>query len=153
MTVKVSNEQSEFSVDVERLEKLARFVLSLEGPDDDVELSVGLVDEERMAKLNETYTSYAGPTDVLAFPYDEAEEETPRGRDEPRLLGDVVLCPAVASRDAAAYESTLEEELSLLLVHGTLHLLGYDHADEWQALGMKRREKEILEAFGAGGDA
>ena len=151
MTVKVSNEQDEFEIDAARLEHVAQSVLAVEGADEDVELSVGIIDEKRMAALNETYAGSAGPTDVLAFAFDEAEDEFPQGSEEPVLIGDVVLCPAVAARHAAEHETDLANELALLLVHGTLHLLGYDHAEPEEADAMRSREGELLDRFGFGG--
>lgn len=151
MTVKLSNEQDEFAVDEDALRRLAELVLAVENADAEAELSVGIVDEARMVRLNETYAGRAGATDVLAFAFDEADDDVEQDTEEPLLLGDVVLCPAVAARNLAEYESTLEQEMALLLVHGVLHLLGHDHADEDGATAMKHREAEILQRFGAGG--
>lgn len=151
MTVKVSNEQDEYEIDAARLERLGSLVLAAEGADEEAELSVGIVDEERMASLNETYTGAGGPTDVLAFPLDEAEDDVGSDFEEPMLLGDVVICPAVAARQAAEHETTLDDELALLLVHGTLHLLGYDHAERRENEAMREREAQLLERFGVGG--
>jgi probable rRNA maturation factor len=98
----------------------------------EVELSVSLVISEEMAELHERYTGEAGPTDVLSFPLDDA---TPEGG--PRMLGDVVICPEVA----ATQNEDLEAELRLLLVHGILHLVGYDHeTDEDRARMWERQE-------------
>ena len=85
------------------------------------ELSVCFVGEEEMTELHERYLGEPGPTDVLAFPLDEVDEEGIR------LLGDVVICPAVAARNNPTDPPS---ELRLLLVHGILHLLGHDHEEE-----------------------
>ncbi len=150
----MSAEQTEVAVDVVRLERLGLFVLEQQAADPDAELSVALVDEQEMRRLNERYTGEEGPTDVLAFPLAEDEREgSERESDGSVLLGDVILCPSVAARDARDYSTTLERELSLLLVHGTLHLLGYDHADDEEARAMRDREAALLEAFESGGRA
>ncbi len=151
MTVKLSNEQEDCAVDEAHIARLALHALAVEGADEEAELSVAFIDEGRMAEINERYTGHEGPTDVLAFPLDEDEEESGAPSEEPQLLGDVVICPAVAARHAAEYESSTEAEMSLLLVHGVLHLLGYDHASDDEAAAMRRREAKILETFNPGG--
>ncbi len=128
--VALSNRQSR-PVDESALVDLARRTLIAEGAAD-VELSVSLVPEDEMAELHETYLGEPGPTDVLAFPQDD-EPDT----DGPRLLGDVVICPDVAASQAA----DLQRELGLLLVHGILHLLGYDHDEAPDRRSMWERQE------------
>ncbi|HEX2029880.1 MAG TPA: rRNA maturation RNase YbeY [Actinomycetota bacterium] len=128
-TVALSDRQGR-AVDGTALVELARRALVAEGAAD-VELSVSLVSEDEMARLHETYLGEPGPTDVLSFPQDE---EGPG-----RLLGDVVICPDVAARQA----TDLHRELGLLVVHGTLHLLGYDHEEPED----RRRMWERQEAY------
>jgi len=119
--VLISNRQDR-PVDERALHRLARETLEAEGHAD-VELSVSLVTPDEIAELHERYLGEPGPTDVLSFPQDEEPG------DERRLLGDVVVCPQVAEEQEGA-----ESEVGLLLVHGILHLLGYDHeADEDRA--------------------
>lgn len=109
---------------------VARDVLVQEGRPR-VELSVSLVEREEMAALHERYLGEPGPTDVLSFPQDE------EAGDGMELLGDVVICPAVAAEQVGG-----ESEIRLLLVHGILHLLGYDHeTDEDRAEMWKRQER------------
>lgn len=151
MAINISNEQDEYAVDAAALEGLAGSVLAVEGADEEAELSIGIVDEQRMAGLNEKYAGVAGATDVLAFPFDEGVDDIESDPEEPLLLGDVVLCPAVAARNAAEYESTVDAEMSMLLVHGVLHLLGYDHGEADDEKIMRARETELLERFGVGG--
>lgn len=111
----LSNRQ-DLAVDEAALERLAADTLAGEGRPA-VELSVSLVDREEIAELHERYLGEPGPTDVLSFPQDDEP-----GDDGFVMLGDVVLCPAVAAEQAGG-----ESEVGLLLVHGILHLLGYDH--------------------------
>ena len=119
------------------------------------------VDEQTIAELNERFLGSAGPTDVLAFPMDD--DVPPGGRqpdqggrgpgaptdpgDPPTLLGDVVVCPTIAHRQASERGLPPDDELALLVVHGVLHLLDYDHAETEEATVMRRREQELLERF------
>jgi probable rRNA maturation factor len=97
-----------------------------------------------MAHLNEQYRGIAGPTDVLSFGCDDP---CPAGSDEPIALGDVIIAPEVAAAQAAELGTTVESELNLLLVHGVLHLLGYDHQDDGDAAVMQAREQALLAAW------
>jgi len=108
------------------------------------ELTVRFVDEAESAALNETYRRKSGPTNVLAFPVDDV----PPLPDEPTPLGDLVICVPVVEREAAEQGKTVIAHLAHLVVHGTLHLLGYDHEEEAAARVMEDREREILAAFG-----
>ena len=141
---------------------IAEQVLKAEGVRGSAELSVLFVDEAAMADLTKRFLGKDEATDVLAFPIDE--DPVPGGRspdsggqgpnrlDEeshevPALLGDVVICPAVAIRNAPEHAGSYEDELALLVVHGILHLMGMDHVDDEEAAAMERRERELLERF------
>jgi probable rRNA maturation factor len=127
--VLVSNRMSgESSLDEHALADLARAALLAEGHER-VELSLSFVDEGEMARLHERYMQEAGPTDVLTFPLDEDDvDET-----GVRVLGDVVVSPAVAARSNPGDPVA---ELRLLVVHGVLHALGYDHEDDGERAEM-----------------
>ena len=158
-----ADEQSAEPVDAFRLSELAHAVLGAQGVRGDAELSVLFVDEIAMAELNLRFLSREGPTDVLAFPIDEDElvEPGPRSPDSlgpgpvdepersdiPRLLGDVVVCPAVAKRNAPDHAGTYDDEMALLVVHGILHVLGMDHDSAPEAEAMEQREQELLDRF------
>ncbi len=148
MAVYLSDEQT-VEVDGEDLMRLARHVVSEQRVPTDMEISLLLVDEETIAALNATHLGKTGPTDVLAFPIDEPGE-SPEG--PPAILGDVVLCPAIAHAQAATLGRTPEAEIRLLTVHGILHLLGMDHADPAEEAAMFGRTDELLASY-AGGDA
>ncbi|MBV9660208.1 MAG: rRNA maturation RNase YbeY [Acidimicrobiales bacterium] len=157
-TVFAADEQSEHPIDTLRWIKLAEAVLRDEGVRGDTEVSVLFVDEATIADLNTRFLGKEGPTDVLAFPIDEEPVEGGRSPDSggtgpgfnpspdeaPTLLGDVVICPAVARRNAPAHAGTYEDELALLLVHGLLHLLGMDHDDPEEAEVMEGKERTLL---------
>lgn len=156
-----ADEQTDRPLDIERWATLARAVLEAEGVRLDTEVSLLFVDEPTIAELHERFLGRPGPTDVLAFPIDE--EPGPGGRspdqggtgpgdgagedDVPSLLGDVVVCPAVAARNAEDHGVSFEDEVALLVVHGVLHLLGMDHEVEAEAEAMERRERELLQRF------
>jgi probable rRNA maturation factor len=144
-----SDEQSEVPLDASRWERLASDVLAAEGLVG--ELTLTFVDGDEMRALNAEHMGIDAPTDVLSFPLDAAspEDATPAERlpGVPLLLGDVVVCPAVAASAAPDHAGTLEDELALLVVHGILHVLGHDHADADDAARMRAREIELLEAL------
>lgn len=141
----LSDEQT-VEVDADDLVAVARHVVAERRVPVEMELSLLLVDEETIANLNEQHLGAEGPTDVLAFPIDEPGESPP---DVPSILGDVVLCPAVAVAQAGSLGRTAAQELRLLTVHGILHLLGMDHAtpaDEREMFGLT---DELLASYAA----
>jgi probable rRNA maturation factor len=146
-TVAVIDEQ-QLPVDADRLARLAHHVLRRLDVPVELELSVTCVDRERIGELNAAHMGVAGPTDVLAFPIDDVDDVTP---GVPGLLGDVVLCPAVAAEQAGDHGRSAQAELDLLLVHGVLHLLGHDHAGADERERMFGLTDELLSAFASGG--
>lgn len=134
----------EAHVDLDRWSRLAVAALRTEaaGPG---ELTLLFVDETAMAELNETHMGDTGPTDVLAFPIDGADKAAAMP-GVPALLGDVVVCPAVARRYAADHGVTFDDEVALLVVHGVLHVLGHDHAEPDETRRMRAREQALLAA-------
>jgi len=148
MLVRVSTSRDPEPLAFDAFERLATFVLRMEEAPDAVELSIALVGTDEIAVLNEQYRGIAGPTDVLSFECDEPE---PVDTDEPIAIGDVVIAPDVALAQAAELGTTVEAELDLLLVHGVLHLLGYDHIDDADAAVMQARERALLTAWSDAG--
>jgi probable rRNA maturation factor len=148
MSVEIANESGAV-VDELSLATVARYVLDELGVNPLAELSVLLVDAETMSALHERWMGEPGPTDVLAFPMDELD--TARGPDEtepgPALLGDVVLCPEVARRQAAQAGHSTADELHMLCVHGVLHLLGYDHGEPDEEREMFELQARLLDAW------
>jgi len=128
VTIEVVNE-SDVDVDVDALGRQAEFVLRRLRIHPQAELSVVLVGEEPMTDLHVRWMDEPGPTDVLSFPMDELRSPRDDEEPEPGVLGDVVLCPQVAQRQAEAAGHGLDDELALLLTHGILHLIGYDHLE------------------------
>lgn len=158
----VADEQDAVALDIARWQRLALDVLHAEGVRGLAELSLLFVAEVEIAELNEQYMGKVGPTDVLAFPIDADEAEfvlaeapatrgpdrsPPDPADMPLLLGDVVVCPAVAERQAPEHAGTVDDEVALLVVHGVLHVLGHDHAEPDERAAMQAKERAHLEAF------
>jgi probable rRNA maturation factor len=159
-TVFGADEQWDVKVDVLRWVRLARMVLDEERVPEQAEMSVIFVDEQAMSDLNERFLGGSGPTDVLAFPMDD--DVTPGGRqpdqggrgpgspteasDPPTVIGDVVVCPQVALQQIGEKRS-IDDEVALLVVHGVLHLLNYDHAEDQESEAMRKREQELLARF------
>jgi probable rRNA maturation factor len=151
VSIFVAND-SGVEVDEIELVALARHVLSSQGVSPLAELSLMLVDVKHMERLHEVYMGEPGPTDVLAFPQDDLDSGAPvTGSDDvpEALLGDVVLCPQVAERQAVAAGHSPTQELHLLCTHGVLHLLGYDHADPEEEQEMIGVQTRLLESWRA----
>jgi len=158
----VADEQGQHPVEHLRWVKLAEQVLHAQGVRGNAELSILFVGEQAMTDLNSRFNGKDVPTDVLAFPIDEEPSEGGRNPDSggtgpgytppepgelPTLLGDVVICPAVAAANAPEHAGTYDDEIALLLVHGILHLVGMDHHEEQEAEAMEGRERELLARF------
>lgn len=125
--------------------EMVSFALGREDADPATAVSVAFVPIERIAELNSLYRGKDGPTDVLSFPLD-APDDAPDAEGE-IVIGDIAISPEVAIRQNAEYGTTFVEEIDLLLTHGTLHLLGYDHIEDEDALVMEARERDILAAW------
>ena len=150
MNVFFGDEQHE-PVDASGLRDFAALVLREEGLPEDCEMSVILVAGEQMAEYNRQFMDRSGPTDVLAFPLLElvpGRVPAPVANEPPVALGDVFLCPAEIRRRTETDGIDFESHLYLLVAHGILHLLGYDHHDEPTALRMEAREEELLAMVG-----
>lgn len=146
MSVDVNDESGE-RVDVADLASLADYVLERMRIHPLAELSIVLVDEAAMTALHERWMDEPGPTDVLSFPMDELRPPDDDTEPVPGLLGDVVVCPAVAERQARAAGHSTLAELELLTTHGILHLLGYDHAEPDEERAMFALQQELLDGW------
>ncbi len=148
MSIEILNE-SERDLDVTGLAALSRFVMDRIRVHPLAELCTKAVDEPTIAQLNEQWMDKSGPTDVLAFPMDELRPGTVGEEPTGGVLGDLVLCPAVAERQGASAGHGTEAEIELLTVHGILHLLGYDHAEPEEHRVMFGLQDELLAAWRA----
>jgi probable rRNA maturation factor len=159
MSIEILNE-SGVTTDEIALVRVTRHVLDRMGVSPLAELSIMLVDVERMTELHVKWMNESGPTDVLAFPMDELDLRGSRGvghgsghghddvdQPTPAVLGDVVLCPAVAERQARDAGHSTEDELQLLATHGVLHLLGFDHGDAEEHAEMFDLQGRLLSSW------
>lgn len=142
MDVFVANEQH-LPLDEARLSELARHTLAAEDLDEEAELSVLCVTKDHIRQLNKRFAGNDHATDVLAFPMMDEDEEEAAGL----LLGDVVVCPEVAAENASRLGHGMTRELDTLLVHGTLHLLGYDHQGVEDRDKMDKRIHDVLGSY------
>lgn len=146
----LADEQTE-EVGLSDLHSLAHLVLREEGYSNQVEVTLIFVSESEMAAYNERFLDRSEPTDVLAFPVEElmpgvVPDTDPHG--PPLMLGDVIVAPGYVRRQAESYGVEFEDEMALMVTHGILHLLGYDHVDDEEAERMESRERELLAMSG-----
>lgn len=157
MTVDVSDERAAGGaapdgraptvLDLDRWGRLAAAAARSEGVRRTAEMGLTFVDEPDMAELAGAWLDSPHPTDVLAFPVEGSRRRAGRRNDgtgPPLLIGDVVVCPPVAARQAGEAGRPLADELALLVVHGVLHLLGHDHAGHIESRRMDRRTRALL---------
>lgn len=146
MSVDFSND-CDREVDESDLTALAVFVMEQLRIDADAELSIVCVTPEAIAVLHEEYLDEPGPTDVMSFPMDELRPGEP-GQPRPTgILGDVVLCPQFAQVQALAAGHGLHHELRILLTHGILHLLGFDHAEPAEEAAMFALQRSLVQQY------
>jgi len=139
--IQIENQQQKQMVETAKLDAVAQKILSAsECPE--AELSVLLVDDAGIQQINRDYLQRDWPTNVISFAMREGEG----GGLHPDLLGDVIISTETAARDAIEADTSFESELYFLLLHGILHLLGYDHerGTEQQAAEMESREKDVF---------
>ena len=146
MSTEVNNETG-VAIDAAEFTALADHVLRVMHVNPRAELSILFIDPEPMAELHERWLDLPGPTDVMSFPMDElrpgtADHETPAG-----TLGDIVVCPQVAAKQALQAGHSAVEEMLLLTTHGILHLLGYDHAEPQEKEEMFALQRTLLLTF------
>jgi probable rRNA maturation factor len=153
--IAIANEQDSLPIDAARLEEIARTTLQAEGVAAAV-ISLAIVDDPTMHELNRTHLNHDYPTDVLSFLL-EGSQEPDLDRDDrraglagfgKRLDGEIIISADTAIRESQTYDWDPQSELALYLVHGLLHLCGYDDLEEDQQADMRRREREILQIWG-----
>jgi len=134
--------QTELALDI--LERAAQATLTHQSADGD--LTIVLTDDAQLRELNRDYIGIDAPTDVLSFPASETDPETAR-----RYLGDILISVSRAATQAQTAGHTLEAEVQLLVIHGTLHLLGHDHAGDEEKVRMWKAQAEVLKRIGLSG--
>ena len=151
--------ETDHLVQEEELVKVSRHVLDAMNVSPLAELAITLVDVDHMTELHVKWMGEPGPTDVLSFPMDELDLRGSRGAGhaheerpddtQPMMLGDVVLCPEVAAKQAQEAGHSVDDELQLLTTHGILHLLGFDHAEPEEHAEMFGLQGELLATWKA----
>jgi probable rRNA maturation factor len=150
MNITVSN-PDRADVDPHALEVFVEAILVAEGVDSGAALAVTFASIDDIADLNERFMGKTGPTDVLSFPIEDASPgHSPHGVDggPPLVLGDIFICTDVVDTHAIEYGVSFDEELYLMVVHGVLHILGWDHVVESDAAAMESRESTHLATVG-----
>ena len=146
MTIEITNE-SELEVDLTRVQSLAEHVREALRLHPLVDVGVIFVDEAPMTDLHVRWMDEPGPTDVLSFPMDELRPGSEEMLSAEGVLGDVVICPQVARRQAEVAGHEEINEILMLLTHGMLHLVGFDHAELEEEKEMFALQKELLDSF------
>ena len=146
VSIDVLNE-TEYALDELELVACARYVLAQMKVHPQADLCLRLVDEPAMETLHVQWMDLPGPTDVMSFPMDELRPGREGSEPQEGVLGDIVLCPSVAERQAREAGHATEEELLLLTTHGILHLLGYDHAEAEEEKEMFELQRQLLLTF------
>jgi len=130
------------------LSQAIKEAIRIAGGPEEAEVSLMLVDDQRIHALNLEYRGVDRPTDVLSFALQEESEEEPDSDYEDDMLGDIVISAERAREQAAEYGHSFEREIVYLAVHGTLHLLGYDHEEEKDKQEMRSKEEEVMARAG-----
>ncbi len=146
MSIDVHNE-TDVEVDLDELHECALWVMQEMRVHPDADLTITVIDEAAMEVLHVKWMDLPGPTDVMSFPMDELRPGRDGEEPDEGILGDLVLCPTVAAKQAAEAGHTTEEELLLLTVHGILHLLGFDHAEPQERREMFDLQRTLLLTF------
>lgn len=146
MTIEITNE-SEVTVDLARVQLLAEHVRESLRLHPLVDVGITFVDEAPMTELHIRWMDEPGPTDVLSFPMDELRPGSEDMLSAEGVLGDVVICPQVARRQAEGAGHPEINEILMLLTHGILHLVGFDHAEPDEEKEMFALQKELLDSF------
>lgn len=141
------NNETDTQLDEAEFAALASYVLGEMHVASDADLAILFVDEAAMEELHIKWMDEPGATDVLSFPMDELRPGTSDNPTPAGLLGDIVVCPTVAARQARTAGHSAEEEMLLLTTHGILHLLGYDHADPEEEKEMFELQRRLLLTF------
>lgn len=150
MSIEISNESGfPDALDEAGMQRLAAFVFESMHVHPDTDLGITLVDESAIEQLHVQWMDEPGPTDVLSFPMDELRPGRPDAPTPAGLLGDVVICPQVAELQAEAAGHDTASEIRVLLTHGMLHLLGFDHATPEEEAEMFGLQRDLLLGFAA----
>lgn len=144
MRIEINDEVGQDILSAEEIERLVACVLEGEGCPEPCEVSVSFVDADEIHRLNLEYRGIDKPTDVLSFNIDDPDDAED---GEPFMVGDLIICPSVVAKQAPEFGNDPADEMRLLLSHGCLHLMGYDHEDTHEAEEMEALERSYLADF------
>ena len=148
MSMVVIDNRTDEALPLEEYRDFSLFILEQQGVQENTELAISYVDTVEMRSLNHQYRGLDEATDVLSFPCDELDDIGEECLHEDLfLLGDLIIAPSVAREHAEEFDSTFEEEMLLMHVHGILHLLGFDHETDAAYHKMRKSESELLAAW------
>lgn len=154
MNILIDNRCADSSIDEAGIMKLALFAMRRLDLPEGTEISITFVDNDEMRILNRRYRDIDKPTDVLSFECDHLDDEFPifdegstDGDGRGYVLGDVVIAPAVAMEQSEIYGNSFDQEIDLLLIHGILHLCGYDHIADEDAEVMEDNQRRLLDEW------
>lgn len=151
LTISCHDETSTLeSNDFKLVEDILNMAARIEEVTGNPELSITFVNTDRIQAINHQYRMINQPTDVISFAFEETSDEELEivGADIPRILGDIIISVPIARQQANEYNHSFQRELGFLIVHGFLHLLGYDHESEQEEKQMFQKQKDILEKYG-----
>lgn len=139
--------ETDYEINEAEFSALADYVLDQMHVSSDAEVNIIFIEPEPMEDLHVRWLDLPGPTDVMSFPMDELRPGTEDSETPAGTLGDIVLCPQVAAKQALEAGHSAPEEMLLLTTHGILHLLGYDHAEEEEKKEMFALQRQLLLTF------
>jgi probable rRNA maturation factor len=146
MEILIKNQQKIIKIKQLQIKKTIKKALQYLKVNNKVEVSILFTTDEFIKSLNRKYRGIDKSTDVLSFSLQEGEEKIPEVNDN-KLLGDIIISVETAQRQADTLNHSIEKELTVLLIHGLLHLIGYDHEKDEDYKIMREKENEILEIF------
>ena len=146
MEILIKNQQKIIKINQRKIEEIIKKVLLHLKVDERTEISVLFTDDKFIRTLNNKYRGIDKPTDVLSFSLQEGAVKSPEIESD-KPLGDIIISAETAQRQADTLNHSIEKELTVLLIHGLLHLIGYDHEEEKDYKIMREKESEILKIF------
>ncbi len=146
MEILIKNQQKIIKLNQKKIEGIIKKVLQYLKVDEETEISVLFTDDKFIRSLNNKYRGIDKPTDVLSFNLQEGAFKTPEVESD-KLLGDIIISVETAQRQADTLNHSMERELTVLLIHGLLHLSGYGHEEDKDYKVMREKESEILKIF------
>lgn len=145
MKAEIVNHQNEVKIDLKKTKKIAEILLSQLNFFEGNILDISFVDENTIKNLNEKFRKIKEPTDILSFSYINSSKINTSNNKQPLLIGELIICPRIAYKNAKKLKHSFEKEIAILIAHGLLHLLGYDDSSTEKAKIMEEKQLELIE--------